>query len=304
MATSIGITFKEIEHMKQINIAVCLFGQIRTGLYCAPAVKAAYDYVDGKTINININGKVQPCIVNVDYFFWTKETNTVGQFIGKTYQEQTGVINTDELNQLTAIYNPKLSGMTLVEDEPQHKNNNSLIQWNFGKPLLLGLVSVVNLKQQHELETGIRYDLCICQRFDIVTIPFTPIEKIIKEYGIINEVTYWAWFSKFWEEDGSWGTGDFWFGGDSYSIDMMSANLSQYLIDSYRSDTDMNESQQFIGPNVMLFNAMKRTNTLMKQLSGLDVGPVRPESDLTLDVMDPTTAKKHIKFYVDNHPGL
>jgi len=290
--------------MKQINIAVCLFGQIRTGVYCAPAIKAAYDYVDGKIININYNGRVQECIVNVDYFFWSKEGQTVGQFIGKTYEQQVGTVDLSELEKLTEIFNPKLSGSTKLEDEPQLKNSNSLIQWNFGRPLLLGIVSAINLKQQHELSTGIRYDLCICQRFDIVTVPFTPIEKIIKEYGIVNEVVFVAWFVKFWEEDGAWGTGDFWFGGDSYSIDMMSANLSQYLIDSDRSDTDMNESQQFIGPNVMLFNAIKRTNSIMKQLTGLEAGPVRPEADLTLNVMDPKTAKKHINFYVKNHPGL
>ena len=290
--------------MKQINIAVCLFGQIRTGVYCAPAIKAAYDYVDGKIININYNGRVQECIVNVDYFFWSKEGQTVGQFIGKTYEQQAGTVDLTDLEKLTEIYKPKLQGITKLEDEPQLKNSNSLIQWNFGRPLLLGIVSAINLKQQHELSTGIRYDLCICQRFDIVTIPFTPVEKIIKEYGIVNEVVFVAWFVKFWEEDGAWGTGDFWFGGDSYSIDMMSANLSQYLIDSDRSDTDMNESQQFIGPNVMLFNAIKRTNSIMKQLTGLEAGPVRPEADLTLNVMDPKTAKKHINFYVKNHPGL
>ena len=290
--------------MKQINIAVCLFGQIRTGVYCAPAIKAAYDYVDGKIININYNGRVQECIVNVDYFFWSKEGQTVGQFIGKTYEQQAGTVDLTDLEKLTEIYKPKLQGITKLEDEPQLKNSNSLIQWNFGRPLLLGIVSAINLKQQHELSTGIRYDLCICQRFDIVTIPFTPVEKIIKEYGIVNEVVFVDWFVKFWEEDGAWGTGDFWFGGDSYSIDMMSANLSQYLIDSDRSDTDMNESQQFIGPNVMLFNAIKRTNSIMKQLTGLEAGPVRPEADLTLNVMDPKTAKKHVNFYVKNHPGL
>jgi len=84
----------------------------------------------------------------------------------------------------------------------------------------------------------------------------------------------------------------------------MSANISQYLIDGNRSDVDLNESQQFLGPNVMLFNAAKRTNSLMKLLQGLNAGPVRPEADLTLDVMDKSTAKKHVKFYVDNHPGL
>ena len=304
MVTSIGIAFKETKHMKQINIAVCLFGQIRTGVYCAPAIKAAYDYVDGKTFNINLNGRIQECIINVDYFFWTKEGQTVGQFIGKTYEEQTGTVDLTDLEKLTEIYKPKLQGITKIENEPQLVQNNSLIEWNFGKPLMLGIVSAINLKQQHELSTGIRYDLCICQRFDVVTEPFSPIEKIIREHGITTEVLYFAWFSKFWEEDGAWGAGDFWFGGDSYSIDMMSANISQYLIDSTRSDIDLNESQQFLGPNVMLLNAAKRTNSLLKLLQGLNAGPVRPEADLTLDVMDKNTAKKHVKFYVDNHPGL
>jgi hypothetical protein len=97
--------------------------------------------------------------------------------------------------------------------------------------------------------------------------------------------------------------GDFWFGGDSFAMDLMSASLSQY-IDSDLPDLDLNESQLGYGPNVILYNAIHQNNIWTTEFpGGLKAAPVRPESDLTLNALDPSTAVKHHSHFEASHPS-
>jgi hypothetical protein len=292
--------------MREIKIAVCLFGQVRTGQYCAPAIKAAYDQVDGKEIVINFNRQFSyKCIIKVDYFCHTKDYDSVGQAKGAEFGQESPVSD-EEINAIFAVYNPNRSGITRRIDEVVFENPeiDSAIKWLLPKPMLLSIIAAINLKKEYELECGWKYDLCVCQRFDALTTPFSPLEKLLQEFGIRDNVIYSHWITSFPQEDGAWGLGDFWFGGDSFAMDLMSASLSQWIIESKRSDSEINESQLGLGPNVMMYNACKKNNIFVIEFpNGLEAAPVRPGADLKLDSMAKHTAHIHHNFFVRNHPS-
>ena len=290
--------------MKEVRIAVCLFGQIRTGLYCAPAIKAAHDLIDGKEIVIQINKRRREvCRIKIDYFCWTKDFDSNGLVHGKTFGELTNKLNESDINDVFSIYNPAKKGITTFDDDVKDNDIQSNIKWLMPKPLLLSIVSSMNLKKEYELDCGLPYDFCFCQRYDSLTTPFNPVERIVREHGIRDNIIYSHWITSFPQEDNAWGVGDFWFGGDSLAMDLMSASLSQYL-NSNLADTSLNESQLGYGPNVMLYNAMHQNNIWVVEFpGGLSSSPVRPESDLTLDVLDHSTAGKHHTHFEVNHPS-
>ena len=290
--------------MKEVRIAVCLFGQIRTGLYCAPAIKAAHDLIDGKEIVIQINKRRREvCRIKIDYFCWTKDFDSNGLVHGKTFGELTNKLNESDINDVFSIYNPAKKGITTFDDDVKDNDIQSNIKWLMPKPLLLSIVSSMNLKKEYELDCGLPYDFCFCQRYDSLTTPFNPVERIVREHGIRDNIIYSHWITSFPQEDNAWGVGDFWFGGDSLAMDLMSASLSQYL-NSDLADTSLNESQLGYGPNVMLYNAMHQNNIWVVEFpGGLNSSPVRPESDLTLDVLDHSTAGKHHTHFEVNHPS-
>lgn len=288
--------------MKEVRIAICLFGQIRTGSYCAPAIKAAHDLINEKEIVIKINKrKREVCKIKIDYFCWTKDFDSNGMVSGKTFGELTNRYSESAINDLFSIYNPVKTGVTNFDNDVKDTNIQSSIKWLMPKPLLLSIVSAMNLKKEYELECGLPYDFCFCQRYDSLTTPFNPVEKIIQEHGIRDNIIYSHWITMFPQEDNAWGVGDFWFGGDSFAMDLMASSLSQY-INSDQVDVDLNESQLGLGPNVILYNAIHQNNIWVIEFpGGLSAAPVRPESDLTLDVLDPSTAAKHLAYFEANH---
>jgi hypothetical protein len=290
--------------MKEVKIAICLFGQIRTGLYCAPAIKAAHDLIDGKEIVIQINrSRREVCKIKIDYFCWAKDFDSNGMVSGKTFGELTNKLDESAINDVFSIYNPVKTGITTFDNDVKDNDIQSNIKWLMPKPLLLSIVSAINLKKEYELDCGLPYDFCFCQRFDSLTTPFNPVERIVREHGIRDNIIYSHWITNFPQEDNAWGVGDFWFGGDSFAMDLMSASLSQY-IDSDLPDLDLNESQLGYGPNVILYNAIHQNNIWTTEFpGGLKAAPVRPESDLTLNALDPSTAVKHHSHFEASHPS-
>jgi hypothetical protein len=291
--------------MKEFKIAVCLFGQIRTGLYCAPAIKSAYDQLNGKEIEILFNKEYRmKCRIQVDYFCWTKNYDSAGYIKGFQWNDDVP-FNQSVISDVFSFYQPIRSGVTPKESEPPENEDilADTIKWWAPKPLLLSIISSLRLKQEYEADCGLRYDLCVCQRFDALTTPFNPLEKLINDFGFQNNAIYTHWISQFPREDNCWGVGDFWFAGDSFAIDLMSASLGQYLIDVRRADYDINESQRSFGPNVLLYRACSKNNIRVIELPWLEAAPVRPTADLTLDVMALDTAHIHHNFFVKNHPG-
>lgn len=292
--------------MKELKVAVCLFGQPRTGLYCAPYIKESYN-LDGHEVELTTLNKgvaeKELVKISVEYFCSTKDYNTNGMVVGKTYGEMSPADPT-EIDTLVSMYNPVKSKVISYDKEPKFDKNltHNILGWDWPKSFLHGIVSAINLKKEYELDCGWRYDLCFCQRFDAITSPVSPAGILIKNVPIRKGVVYSHWITRFAEEDNSLGIGDFWFGGDSLSMDLMASSLTRYLSNSTKVSSDINESYVGVGPNVLLYNAFIENNVYVDHFpGGVSATPVRPESDLTTPVME--SYHSHLNFFTKNHPA-
>jgi len=103
-------------------------------------------------------------------------------------------------------------------------------------------------------------------------------------------------------EDGHVCMGDFWWAGDSLSIDLMAASLGRIqFINEKRHPPEFWYSG--LGPNVCLYKCLLENDVMVRTPNfGFDIVPVRPESDLTIPVLDSFLI--HREFYAKNHPGL
>jgi len=143
------------------NIAICMYGQYRTGDACLEYIKKFY----------NVSG------VNVDFFCSLKPYETTytrhkyNAELGKDLHEQE-ILTEDavkyQTEQITKHYNPKKFKIYTTEYENQLADIGGSLMHS---KVLAGWVDSVMLKQQHEAENDITYDLVIMQRYDTIVWP-------------------------------------------------------------------------------------------------------------------------------------
>lgn len=287
-----------------IRIAVCLFGQLRTGIYCAPYIKHSYALPESMHVGGHRPAELQD--VHVDFFCFTKDYQTSGQVSGTEYGSvEEERIPKEKIDALREAYQPKAFGLSsrsqlrYVRDARPYKWGALPCRW----PMFIfsGLLSSINLKREYEVTYNFAYDMCFCQRFDAVTSPAQLAEKVLRQYGLRHNTVYSTFVSPFTEEDGLLGIGDFWFGGDNWSIDLMAAGLSRYVFDMHKIHADANENSAGLGPNVTLYSLLTENSTSVVDLQAAAC-PVRPQSDLSLPVLD--SFRPHHQFFINNHPGI
>ena len=148
-------------HIAIKNIAVCMYGQYRTGDACLEYIKKFY----------NVSG------VNVDFFCSLKayETTYTRKIHNKNNNKNTwkrDIISEDKVKhqteQITKHCNPKKFKIYTTEYENQLADMEGSV---IHSKVLAGWVDSVMLKQQHEAENDITYDLVIMQRYDTIIWP-------------------------------------------------------------------------------------------------------------------------------------
>jgi len=274
--------------MKEIRIAVCLFGQVRTGLYCAEYIKRLYNLS-----NVTINGCIHP--VKIDFFCSVKNYNTNGHVSGKVFgEESTVLVPQSDIDELLNTYNPILSNVIDYKLDLKYYK-----RWVY-LPMITGLIDSINLKSRYELDHQFVYDYCFCQRYDCLVHPIDIIKRIILQIEPGLAIVQYYNINN--NEDSHVSMGDFWWGSDSLSIDLMAASLGriQYI-------NEKNKEHNFwyigLGPNVCLYKALSENDIMIKTPNfGIDVVLVRPEADLSIPVIE--SFLLHREFYTSNHPGL
>lgn len=282
-----------------LNIAVCLSGQVRTGVYCAPYIKDMYTVID-KNINID----------RIDYFCCVKDYHTVPNLVDARDQYNTLIEKTsiDKIDELLSYYNPILYQIITYEYEIDEYNKfvNGDIWLDAILTTIRGWIISVKLKNEYELTTGIKYDVCFCQRFDVIIDPRNGIlDYVIREiYSsnllIKNRVVFSKWVSWFNSGARLYGIDDFMFGGDSFSIDLIISSLSRYLLDRKRVLVDFNEKIKVSSINAMIYNCIIDNDILLKLLQNINSTIVRPDANLTLDVL--TSYNEHNRHWKEKDP--
>lgn len=256
-----------------MKIAICLYGQFRTGLYCAPYIKSCYEF---GSCDLDIE---------VDYFCFTKDYNTNGRVLNdKKYGEITPFNNYDDLEKAFDIYKPK-------EKMVFKKEHEGYPITNFPHPNLFSIMMSIELKKDYEEEHGFKYDYCFCQRFDVLILPKN-IALMIMNLGDKERFIYTHLIERFPLERNSLGIGDFWFGGDNMSLDLLSSGITPLFSKAHIG----------CGANVAMYDILMANNIYPSiPQPYLLATPVRPEANLELDVMD--SFYNHHDFFINNHPG-
>ena len=164
------------------NIAICMYGQYRTGDSCLEYIKKFYNNEE----------------VKVDYFCSLKPYETT--YTREKYNEKVNknlkdkeILNNDEVeyqqSQIFKYYNPKKFKIYTTEYEDQLKDIDASI---IHSKVLAGWVDSIMLKQKHEAENNITYDLVIMQRYDVIIWPsvaFNNLLNAIQELDVAHRGT-------------------------------------------------------------------------------------------------------------------
>lgn len=285
---------------KKIKIAVLMYGQIRTGIYCAPWIKSWFSMPTHITIPLykqrisNYNELLQPeiCQVEVDYFLDLKDKNT--------YANSTGVDSPDiDIQKIIDLYQPKKFNITSIDEELNWKTTNGLQNY---ASMFNSIRTCLRLKQQSELESGELYNFCFTHRYDAINGPdinsfrtkltttgFPPLTIISPHRGMSR----WPW------ENWRMGPNDTFFGGDNLAVEILMAEVSKILFVNNNLFVSAGEWQ---GPNVILGRAINNSSLEYQEDMNFFTAMVRPNADLTKDVFESWTY--HQEFWVRNHAAL
>jgi len=154
------------------RIAVCMYGQYRTGDYLVPY------FIEFFKNKYN---------VQVDFFCSSKETRS---YLNSPHERNN---NTDNVQQ---VWNKKDLTEKLQNSKLQPKAVNVISQeeeedlFHGWMKLFNGIADSIKLKVTHELKNNFTYDLVFVCRYDVVTAPMHIVDRTIRWYDNITKLQY------------------------------------------------------------------------------------------------------------------
>ena len=290
---------------KKKKIAVCLYGQPRTALYCAPWIKEWFNVPPGTEINTykkNIDmlpefvSKDQ-CEVEVDYFLHIKDyniyMNTIGDVGDNPIDSPVQKVSQDYINELINVYQPKKHQVLTFEEEYELIHG----QRNGYSALFYSITSAMRLKREYEIETGTLYDYCFTHRYDGIIGPgidtfknrlsgpgFPPMSVLA-----LGELYRWKW--EFWRL----GPSDVFLGGENLAMELLLADASRI----YTSDNLFICNDDIGGPNLVLGKSFSNSSIKLETDYNLHCAIVRHSADLTIPIFE--SWPYHQNYWLTNH---
>lgn len=137
-----------------LNIAICIWGQWRSGDICAPYIKNFFTAYDEN--------------INVDFFTSVKDYNL---YENSSTPSNFNIDGNELLNKLESCYNPKKKKIT---KDIVHENNYYGVKY-------IGMADAIMLKKQYELENNIKYDLVFLARYDMLIWPTDYFRNLVRQ---------------------------------------------------------------------------------------------------------------------------
>lgn len=269
--------------MKEIKIAVCLYGQPRTALYCSPWIKKSFNFLSERETKIwkkqfswHPPETVFPQF-HVDYFCDFKTVSTAGNYPGKW--EIPELHHDDQFfTLLKNEYNPKKYCYT--------NKNDDFIDGNypFFAPMISSIIKTISLKKQAELQGNYFYDWVFISRYDLLTGPsVNTLGEIVQVNGIepMNLYIISDEISITPDDCFRIGLNDTFIFGDSLTCDLLAAKCTQVLMKNINNYLHL----QNLGPNSFLANCAFDAGLIAKKLP-INYAIVRPIANLQNSVFD------------------
>jgi hypothetical protein len=165
--------------MKISNLAICLYGQYRSGDVCVPHLKSIIDNIEVDNIDVF-------CSVKTSLSFHASQ-----RLLNMGVQ----LLKNDDIEHITKYLTEHLSPSKINfihESEALiHKQNTDTEFNHHGVLSPAGVVDSLLLKQQHEAETGNFYDAVILLRYDVMYRPLDYIPKLITQIQLSDDLKIW-----------------------------------------------------------------------------------------------------------------
>lgn len=285
--------------MKKMRVAICLYGQPRTALYCAPWIHETFSFMPTLPTRLwhprRLSGEVD-CMereFEIDYFCDIKSRSDSGHTIGGRTTNNTST----ELHKIREIYKPKKYTLTpsVIDDE-------ILKTGPFYTTMYSSICRAVQLKQLYESEENFIYDWVFVSRYDTLVGPNV---DSLKKYVQINGVQPLTIYgiggeqTRFMFESFRAGPNDFMWWGDSFAVDTLCAKL----LETWATNNPIEDLRAVyhLGPNTTLAISLCDSG-LVYQPVPFAVCLVRGTAELSIPVFD--SFDYHARFWVNNHPAL
>ena len=164
------------------NIAVCFYGQYRTGDACLKAIKNFYKLSDDHNINVDFFCSFKSYETTYTRHKFNKQNNKdwTSKKIYKSFEVQKQIDYIQEVLQPKSI---KVMDTNVEESLKDHEksiiHSKVLNAWNHA----------INLKQVYEIENDLTYDMVFMQRYDAVIYPLYAFECIVKKFNNLETST-------------------------------------------------------------------------------------------------------------------
>jgi hypothetical protein len=254
------------------RIALCLYGQYRTGDYCLPWIKQQFEFAD------------------VDVYAHLKSYNSfTNQVVPSNSEFQEGHIE----EKLGALFGTSVKYVHVL-----HRHDNPFLArgvWHFAS-----LFASIQASVYRALLYADKYDMIVAQRTDVLIGPTTRALASVWPSSV-NERDLWVIDNNMGQIKGearSGGLHDVFFMGSPGAMNLLVA-------DTFRATCNVSNSDwmkfQFMGPNLFLAQSAHKANLQVHNL-GTGFAIVRPNADLSVPVEQ--SFHYHQKFWVENHKGM
>jgi len=152
---------RENSFLKIKKIAVCMYGQYRTGDICIDFLKKFYD-MPGYQVDFFCS--LKPYSTSYTRKAFNKKNNRQILHIDKENKE----IIQKNISTIKNKLNPKKFKLYTIEYESELKNIDKSIVHS---KVLAGWVDSLMLKTMYEVEQNITYDMVVMQRYDVIIYP-------------------------------------------------------------------------------------------------------------------------------------
>ena len=287
-----------------LKIAVCLYGQPRTAIYCIPWIKKTFESLKGITTNsffpvidqqLIYKDQVEYNKVQVDYFLHLKNYNIYTNTSGDDSNFQL-LVDDSEIKEIINEINPVSYKISTYDEEKELLVASPRSSFS---AMFSSINTALNLKKKHQLRTGQQYDLVALHRYDSLLGPDpTSLRTVLESTGLQPlTVISPGWVGRWKWEDARLASNDVFLIGDDLAIDTAMADVTRM----YATDNKIFGQHDFFnhGPNVALQESFEKTS--IRHVCSTEFYPavVRHTSDLSLPVFD--NWAYHNSYWLTNH---
>ncbi len=260
--------------MRRPRVAVCLFGQYRTGDYCLPWIREQWSFAEA------------------DYYVNVKADNTYSNL--KEYpasKSDTDAIKDSVLSHLDS----SIRHLSIQEQDPLTEPG----YWHYA-PMFRSMQRALYGTLRQAIAAGIEYDWLALQRTDVLIGPGTgTLQRALPSRPYESDI--WTINPNMGQISGearSGGVHDMFLIGKPQAMSLLVAGTFEATACATLQDW---RKFFFTGPNVFLRKCADQANLNLPRLNA-EVAIVRPNADLEISVFK--SFGYHDKFWRANHKGM